>query len=60
MTLHRLVKVLIFLPIETPQNYAKAHFFPQKKYNNQQETTDVWSDFGDTTLNNSEVIEYFL
>ena len=28
-------------------------------YNNQQETTDVCSDFGDTTLNNSEVIEYF-
>ena len=34
---------------------AKHIFFP-----NQQETIDVWSDFGDTALNNSEVIEYFL
>ena len=28
--------------------------------NNQQETIDVWSDIGDTTVNNSEVIAYFL
>ena len=28
--------------------------------NNQQKTIDVWSDFGDATQNNSEVIEYFL
>ena len=27
---------------------------------NQQETIDVWSDFEVTTLNNSEVTEYFL
>ena len=37
------------------------HIFQNKKwYNNQQETTGVWSDFGDTTLTDSEVTEYFL
>ena len=34
---------------------CQSTFFPNKKlYNDQQETTDMWSDFGDTTLNNSE------
>ena len=30
------------------------HIFPNKQlYHNQEETSDVWSDFGDTTFNNS-------
>ena len=36
---------------------AKHNFFKTKKlYYNQQEIIDVWSDFEDTTVNNSEVI----
>ena len=37
------------------------NFFGEQKklYNNQQETIDVCSDFGDTTLNNNELTEYF-
>ena len=37
-----------------------THIFSKQLYNNQQETTNVGGDFGDTTLNISEVTEYFL